>query len=92
MSTSGAYAFTGVTVLPMTDAAPLREQTVLVRDRRIAAIAPAAALPVADDAVAIDGRGKFLIPGLCDMHVHMFGRRGEALTEAETLKRSREFL
>ncbi len=92
MNNPGAYAFTGVTVLPMTEAPPLREQTVLVRDGRIAAVAPAASLPVPPDATAIDGRGKFLMPGLCDMHIHMFVPRGEALSEAETLKRSREYL
>jgi imidazolonepropionase-like amidohydrolase len=92
MSNPGIYVFTGVTVLPMTDAPPLHEQTVLVRGGRIAAIAPTAALPVPPDATAIDGRGKFLMPGLCDMHVHMFVPRGEPLTEAETLKRSREYL
>ncbi len=85
------YAFTGVTVLPMTDATPLRDQTVLVRDGRIAAIAPSASYPVPPDATTIDGRGKFLMPGLCDMHIHMFFPR-EPLTEAEILRRSREYL
>jgi imidazolonepropionase-like amidohydrolase len=92
MNQPGATAFTGVTVLPMTGAPPLHAQTVLVRNGRIAAIAPAASLPVPSDAAAIDGRGKFLMPGLCDMHVHMYGRRGEALSDAEMLKRSREYL
>ena len=92
MSNPPIYAFTGVTVLPMTEAPPLREQTVLVRDGRIAAIGPSASLPVPADATTIDGRGKFLMPGLCDMHIHMFVPRGEVLSEAETLKRSREYL
>ena len=92
MNEPGATAFTGVTVLPMTGAPSLHEQTVLVREGRIAAIAPAASLPVPPDATVIDGHGKFLMPGLCDMHVHMYGRRGEPLSEAEMLKRSREYL
>jgi imidazolonepropionase-like amidohydrolase len=90
MDNPGAYAFTGVTVLPMTEAPPSREQTVVARDGRIASIAPGA--PAPPDATVIDGRGKFLMPGLCDMHIHMFFPRSEALSEAETLKRSREYL
>lgn len=49
--------------------APMR---VVIRNNRIASIerAPRAALPPPADTV-IDGRGKFLIPGLWDMHVHI---------------------
>ena len=89
---SNAHAFTGVTVLPMTDVPPQRDQTVLVRDGSIAAIAPSASYKLPPDAIAIDGRGKFLMPGLCDMHIHMFFPREPDLTEAETLRRSREYL
>ncbi len=48
---------------------PLR---VVIRNNRIASIdrAPRTALPPPADTV-IDGRGKFLIPGLWDMHVHI---------------------
>jgi imidazolonepropionase-like amidohydrolase len=58
-----------VTVLPMTGEAPLTDRSVHVRDGRIAAITAASAPPPAG-ARRIDGRGKFLVPGLVDMHVH----------------------
>jgi imidazolonepropionase-like amidohydrolase len=42
---------------------------VVIRDGRIAAITPARSR-LAESTRAIDGRGRFLIPGLWDMHVH----------------------
>jgi imidazolonepropionase-like amidohydrolase len=74
----------------------LAAHTVLVRDGRIAAVAPGAALAVPPDATVIDGRGKFLLPGLCDMHVHISNgadiSSGEILGDAETLARYREYV
>lgn len=45
----------------------LRDQTVIIRDGRIVSLNG----PVPPGAQRIDGRGKFLIPGLMDMHVHI---------------------
>ena len=64
-----AIAITGVTVIDVRDGGRLRDRTVLVRDGRIVAIVPASAR-VPPDARVIPGRGRFLIPGLWDMHVH----------------------
>jgi imidazolonepropionase-like amidohydrolase len=50
----------------------LTDQTVIVRDGVIAEIGDARKVRVPRDAQRIDGRGKFLIPGLTDMHVHLF--------------------
>ena len=68
----GSFAIDGVTVVPMTSDTLLRETTVLVRDGRIVAIGPAAGVRLPPDARRIDGRGKFLIPGLADMHTHLY--------------------
>lgn len=60
-----------VTVEPMTaDGAVLRDMTVTIRDGRIAAIAPSASAAPAQG-LHVDGAGKFLMPGLTDMHVHL---------------------
>jgi len=67
----GALVITNVTVVPMTADTVLRGRTVLVRDGRIAAISSAAAA-IPADARRIDGSGKFLIPGLADMHTHLY--------------------
>jgi hypothetical protein len=46
-------------------------QTVVVHAGRIQAVGPSAQVPVPADAVRIDGAGKYLMPGLADMHVHL---------------------
>ncbi len=75
-----------VTVIDTTGAAPQPHRRVMVRDDRIVAIVPSAELEKADKLTGtrIDGSGKFLIPGLWDMHVHMvFGDwfpRGKEVT------------
>ena len=67
-----ATAFVGVTVLPMTRSAPqLADYTVIVTGDRITRVGPRASTPVPDNARRIDGTGKFLMPGLSDMHVHL---------------------
>lgn len=64
-------AFIDVAVIPMDTERTVPGQTVLVRDGRIAAMGPTGKVDVPGDAVRIDGRGKFLIPGLGDMHTHV---------------------
>lgn len=63
-------AFTNVNVIPMDKERVLQNQTVLVKNGVIADIGKNVKIP--KDAVKIDGTGKFLIPGLMDMHVHLF--------------------
>ncbi|HEY0099766.1 MAG TPA: amidohydrolase family protein [Pyrinomonadaceae bacterium] len=65
-------AFVGVNVIPMDRERVLSNQTVIVRDGVIVEIGDAKKVRVPGDAQRIDGRGKFLIPGLTDMHVHLF--------------------
>ncbi|HET7505207.1 MAG TPA: hypothetical protein VFK02_29515, partial [Kofleriaceae bacterium] len=66
----GDLAITDVTVVPMSRDGELEHQTVVVRRDRIVAIRPAASLEVPPGIKTIDGRGKWLMPGLADMHVH----------------------
>ncbi len=67
----GTWAITGVSVIPMTTETVIRNATVLVRDGRIAAVGPAARVRIPAGAGRIDGRGRYLIPGLADMHTHL---------------------
>ena len=69
---SGITAFTNVAVIPMTSDTVLHDMTVIVRDGRIASITPARSAQVPGDARRIDGRGRFLIPGLADAHTHLY--------------------
>lgn len=64
-------AFVDVAVVSMKDDAVLQGQTVLIEGDRIALIGPAEAISVPPDATVIDGSGRYLIPGLSDMHVHV---------------------
>jgi imidazolonepropionase-like amidohydrolase len=64
------FAITSVTVVDVTEGALRPHQTVIVSGNRIAAVGDADAVEVPAGAVVVDGSGKFLIPGLWDMHVH----------------------
>ncbi|MGD7707237.1 amidohydrolase family protein [Microlunatus sp. Y2014] len=66
----GTHAYVGATVIDATGAPPRPNQTVVVVDRTIAAMGPANQVPIPSGAVVHDVRGKFIIPGLADMHVH----------------------
>jgi imidazolonepropionase-like amidohydrolase len=68
---STPVAFTNVTVLPMDGDRRLTEQTVIVQNGRITAMGSAARTAVPAGATRIDGRGKFLMPGLAEMHAHV---------------------
>ena len=70
--TTGTWAFTNVNVIPMTSDRVLASATVLIRDGRIAAVGPAASVRIPAGAATIDAGGKYLIPGLADMHTHLY--------------------
>lgn len=64
-------AIRNVSVVPMTGDGPLDDQTVLLTNDVISRIGPSAQVEVPDGVPHLDGRGKFLIPGLTDAHVHL---------------------
>lgn len=68
---SQCIAFVDVTVIPMDRQQVLPHRTVLVRGDRIAEITSAGQAKVPRQCTAIDGRQRFLIPGLVDSHVHL---------------------
>ena len=72
------FAFVGVSVVPMDRERVVDNQTVVVRDGRIVEIGPAGTTKIPEGAAQIDGRGKFLLPGLADMHAHLFPGDGTA--------------
>jgi imidazolonepropionase-like amidohydrolase len=59
------------TVLPMDRDTALVDHTVLVVGERIAWVGPSAEARVPAAARRVDARGRWLIPGLADMHVHL---------------------
>jgi imidazolonepropionase-like amidohydrolase len=66
--------FTHVTVIDATGAPAQSDMTVVVREGRIAEVGNSAAVRAPEGAQVIDAMGKFMIPGLWDMHVHWFHR------------------
>ncbi len=64
-------AFINVNVIPMHSERVLEGQTVLVREGKILRIGPADRIVIRDDIPQIDGTGKYLIPGLAEMHAHI---------------------
>jgi imidazolonepropionase-like amidohydrolase len=61
---------THVTVIDATGAVARPDMTVVITGERITALGQTGKVKVPADAQEIDGTGKFLIPGLWDMHVH----------------------
>jgi imidazolonepropionase-like amidohydrolase len=64
--------FLDVTVIDVRRGRRRPGRTVLVAGGRIAAVGDRGAVSIPAGAVRVDGRGKFLIPGLVDLHVHLF--------------------
>ncbi len=69
--TGEAYAFTNVNVIPMTSEKVLPDQTVVIKGRTITLVAPSKNVELGDDVIEINGEGKYLIPGLAEMHGHV---------------------
>src|SRR6187549_1332618 len=63
-------ALTNATVIDVTTGRRDRNQTVLISGDRIIGVGR---LPVPRGATVIDATGKYVIPGLADMHVHSLG-------------------
>lgn len=68
---AGSWAFTDVTVIPMDEDRVLPNQTVLVVDGVITEVGPSHSIEVPADATRIDGTGRYLMPGLAEMHAHV---------------------
>src|SRR2546423_2087202 len=64
-----ALAITRVNVIDVVDGRIVPNSTVTIRGKMIASVAQNSAPP--GDAQIVDGQGKFVIPGLWDMHAHM---------------------
>ncbi len=71
--------FENVTVIPMNSERLLKRQSVVIKDGRIAVIGSSGEVEIPADAHIVDGVGKFLIPGLSDMHMHTFAAENDLL-------------
>ncbi len=64
-------AFVNVTVVPMDSERVIPDQTVIVHSGRIAEMGPAATTRPPAGARVVDGSGRYLMPGLSEMHAHI---------------------
>ena len=71
MLSGQTVVFENVNVIPMDRERVLERQTVVVRDGRIAQIGAAAGSTAPAGATRVDGSGKYLMPGLAEMHGHL---------------------
>jgi imidazolonepropionase-like amidohydrolase len=67
---NGALAFVGATLINTTGKATIANATIVIRDGKIIAVGPGKKVKVPPDAQRIDVTGKYIIPGLWDMHAH----------------------
>ena len=77
-----SHAFVDVSVLPMDSERVLPGQTVIVTDGRIERMGATAEVDIPDAATVIDGRGKYLMPGVSEMHGHYPNPDAREFTEA----------
>ena len=64
-------AFTHVTVVDVVEGRLIRDQVVRISGDRIVEVGPAAAARIPKTTRVINAKGKFVIPGLWDMHTHL---------------------
>jgi imidazolonepropionase-like amidohydrolase len=84
---TNSFAITHANVIDGISQEPLRDVTVIVRDGRIQQVSPAALPP---DTAALDLKGRWLLPGFVDAHVHLSDLRAArtALISGVTTARS----
>ena len=70
--TTPSTAIENVTVIDVETGTRLPDRTVLIEGNRIGEVGAAGVVDIPSGARTIDGRGKFLIPGLWQMHAHAF--------------------
>jgi hypothetical protein len=86
----GVIAFRDVQVVDPLAGAVTPRQTVLVNVTNIAWVGPMADEPKMDGVVVVDGRGRYLSPGLVDAHVHSSAAAGALLNLANGVTTVRE--
>lgn len=91
MGDTRTLAFTNATVIPMDEERILSDYTVLVKDGRILDMGLSSSTNVPSEAKLIDARGKYIIPTLSDMHIHLEGDAWNLLLPPE-LKQPKDAL
>jgi hypothetical protein len=83
-ATNPPIAIVGASVIPMNTEQVLADQTILIKDGLIEKVGTAKKTKVPRGYKVIDGKGKFVMPGLFDMHTHFFKEQGDHRHGCET--------
>lgn len=70
-SNKGEIVFLSVNVIPMDRERVLQDRAVVIKDGKITAIGSPGKIKYNKTALVINGKGKYLIPGLAEMHAHV---------------------
>jgi imidazolonepropionase-like amidohydrolase len=70
---TGTFAIVGARLVDATGAAAVEDSVVIVRDGRIAAAGARTQVTLPPGIAVVDGKGKTLLPGLWEMHIHFSG-------------------
>src|SRR5438552_17593928 len=84
IAAAGGVAIGGATVLDGTGAAPRPDAVLVVEGDRITAVGSRAEVALPKGVRIVDGRGKWVMPGLVDAHVHFF-QSGGAYTRPDVI-------
>ena len=79
---SGDLAIRNVSVVTMTSETVLRDAGLLVRGGRVTWVGPQKDLRIPAGARVVDGAGGYVMPGLADMHTHLFSDGDEVADTA----------
>jgi len=71
------FVFQNVNLITMTEEKILENYSVVIKDGLIVEIGKFQTVAIPEDAQIIEGEGKYLMPGLVDMHVHLWRYSGE---------------
>ena len=69
--TNGNVLITDVNIVDVENGIILKNHSVFLKDGMIAEVDPAEEFEISDVAMVVQGSGKYLIPGLWDMHAHL---------------------
>ena len=69
-------ALVGATVFDATGRDPIPDAVVLLERDRISAVGPASEIRIPSGAKVVDVKGKWIVPGLVDTHIHFFQSAG----------------
>ena len=82
---SSRKAIVGASVVTLDGKGPIFDAVVIIDGDRVATVGPGSATPVPADSQVIRATGKWLVPGLMNMHVHLGlvlpGRQGAELAK-----------